>query len=256
MDIGLSLREARERRGLTLQQVSQATKIPPTALDHLEHNRFNRLPATIFAKGYVRAFAASVGVDGERLIDEYIRQTTPPPVAAQSNQVTQSPGLGGGFLLVVLSVLAIAVAVYFRPDLPHPPLNDVTSATVASRSEPLPVATAGTTAASPPATPDDAFTWPVQLEIDVTGDCWVSATADGRRVLYRLVRRGENVSVTADNEVVLRVGDPTVLTYRLNGHAGRPVGRPGTPATVRINRETYRDLLQVSAKPAAHIGAS
>ena len=40
----------------------------------------------------------------------------------------------------------------------------------------------------------------------------------------------------------------TVFAYTVYGAAGRPVGKPGAPATVRINRETYRDLL---VSPAA-----
>src|SRR4051812_36045653 len=82
MDIGGFLSQARQARGLTLQQISQQTKVPPAVLEHIEHNRFGRLPGGVFTKGYLRAFAASVGVNGDQVVQEYVLQSAPPPPAA------------------------------------------------------------------------------------------------------------------------------------------------------------------------------
>jgi len=156
-------------------------------------------------------------------------------------------------LPAALGVLAVVGVLYFARDMTRQPLNDSTTPSEHT-SAPAPVATAGEAAA--PASPTDGRSaWPVQVDMEVSGDCWVSAIADGQSVVYRLVRRGERFSITADREVVLRIGDPTVFTYHVNGVPGGPVGRPGSPATVRINRETYRDFLDSSSKAAVARGA-
>src|SRR3954466_7847568 len=109
MDIGRLLQEARDRRSLTLEQVSRNTKIPLTVLDHLEHNRFDRLPGGIFVKGYLRAFAKSVGVDGEGLAQEYARRSAPPPsvvIASSSELLESAMRVAARILPAALGVLA------------------------------------------------------------------------------------------------------------------------------------------------------
>jgi cytoskeletal protein RodZ len=240
---------------LTLEQVSRNTKIPLTVLDHLEHNRFDRLPDAVFVKGYLRAFGKAVGIDGEGLAQEYVRQSAPPPsrvVPSSSEPLESAMRVAGRILPAAVGLFAAIGLLYFARDMARRPLNDSTTPSERT-SVPAPVATAGEAAA--PALPTDRpFGWPVKMDIEVSGDCWVSAIADGQSVVYRLLRRGERFSITADREVVLRVGDPTVFTYRVNGVPGRPVGRPGSPATVRINRETYRDFFDSASTATVALG--
>jgi len=128
MDIGRLLHEARDRRSLTLEQVSRSTKIPLTILDHLEHNRFDRLPGAIFVKGYLRAFAKSVGVDGEGLAQEYVRQSVPPPsrvVASSSEPLESATRVAARILPAALGLLAVIGVLYFAREMARP-LNEST----------------------------------------------------------------------------------------------------------------------------------
>jgi len=50
-DFGRSLREARERRGVSLRQIANATKISMITLEALERNDIARLPGGIFSRG-------------------------------------------------------------------------------------------------------------------------------------------------------------------------------------------------------------
>ena len=74
MNVGTRLREARERLGITLQQVSDSTKLSTTVLQHIERNEFDRLPGGIFTKGHLRAYAAKVRVNPEEVVDQYLVQ--------------------------------------------------------------------------------------------------------------------------------------------------------------------------------------
>jgi cytoskeletal protein RodZ len=71
-DFGARLREARERRGLTLRVIADATKISVRALEALEKNDISRLPGGIFSRAFVRAYANEIGLDPEQTVAEFI----------------------------------------------------------------------------------------------------------------------------------------------------------------------------------------
>ena len=60
---GESLRRARQRRGLTLEQIARSTKIPLRHLDALEHDELAALPGGMYRRAYVKAYADAVGLD-------------------------------------------------------------------------------------------------------------------------------------------------------------------------------------------------
>lgn len=59
---GAVLRYHRRRRGLTLEQVAEETKIRPALLDQLEAERVDDLPAAVFVRGHVLQVARALGV--------------------------------------------------------------------------------------------------------------------------------------------------------------------------------------------------
>src|SRR3954462_1972047 len=71
-DFGASLREARERRGLSLRQVASDTKISIALLEALERNDVSRLPGGIFSRAFVRSYAVEVGLDPDSTTQEFI----------------------------------------------------------------------------------------------------------------------------------------------------------------------------------------
>jgi len=72
--IGTTLREAREGRSLSLRQIATATKIPIHALEALEQDDISHLPGGIFTRAFVRSYAAQVGLDPEKTVQEFIAQ--------------------------------------------------------------------------------------------------------------------------------------------------------------------------------------
>jgi len=74
MDVGETLRMAREQQGLSLDVISQRTKIGTEKLRAIEENDIQRLPSGIFLRGFVRAYAREVGLDVEDTVNRYIAQ--------------------------------------------------------------------------------------------------------------------------------------------------------------------------------------
>jgi len=70
---GLELRRARERKGLTLDQVSERTKVSVAHFAGLERGDISRWPAGIFGRAFVRGYAGAVGLDPEELVAAFAR---------------------------------------------------------------------------------------------------------------------------------------------------------------------------------------
>jgi cytoskeleton protein RodZ len=70
-EIGNSLRDARLRRDLDFPELEQGTKIRAKYLRALEEENFEQLPASTYIKGFLRAYADYLGLDGQLYVDEY-----------------------------------------------------------------------------------------------------------------------------------------------------------------------------------------
>lgn len=76
--IGPTLREARNRRKVDLSEVEAAIKIRVRYLRAMENEEWDALPGGAYTRGFIRTYASYLGLDGERLADDYRRSTAPP----------------------------------------------------------------------------------------------------------------------------------------------------------------------------------
>jgi len=255
MDIGTTLRTARQRQELSLEQLAATTKIPVGVLQAIERNDFEHVPRGIFARGFIRAYAREVGLDPEETVGQFLEETGDVISSMATMQAAeQAPadeeiddrqfdpaasasGPGLGYVLIVAALL-VAIISFNRsaasggatataaPPAPPPPAVGAETMTAALRpaaistDELQAVATSGAT---------------LRFALEAQGPCWVEAVADGRKLVYRLMQPGEREIIDAEGEVVLRVGDPAALTYSVNGRPGEPLGQAGIPVTVRFN---------------------
>jgi hypothetical protein len=70
-EIGASLREARLRQHLDLRDAEAGTKIRTKYLKALEDEQFDLLPAQTYVRGFLRAYAEWLGLDGQLYVDEF-----------------------------------------------------------------------------------------------------------------------------------------------------------------------------------------
>ncbi|OGN43571.1 MAG: hypothetical protein A2623_00450 [Caulobacterales bacterium RIFCSPHIGHO2_01_FULL_70_19] len=81
--LGDGLRDARERSGRSLVELSSVTRVPVRYLAALEQNDFSVLPNRVFSIGYVRAYAAALGLDEQLAVERFKRETPDPSVPLQ-----------------------------------------------------------------------------------------------------------------------------------------------------------------------------
>lgn len=71
---GATLRRARLRRGIELETISDVTKVSMANLRHIEEERFEELPATVYVRGFLKAYASTIGLDPQRVASSYIER--------------------------------------------------------------------------------------------------------------------------------------------------------------------------------------
>ena len=140
---GEKLKVEREKRSITLEQISLSTKIGTRMLQALEDDNFNQLPGGIFNKGFVRAYARFVGIDEDQAVADYLEasgETAPPrpgvdpETAAGKLGLTIEPDLGssensrelpwGLFAAALLAIaLALSLWTHHKRTVPPPQSN-------------------------------------------------------------------------------------------------------------------------------------
>jgi hypothetical protein len=71
---GAALRRTRLARGLELEQISAITKVNPVYLGCIEAERFYALPAAVYVRGFVSAYARCLGLDAGRVANDYMER--------------------------------------------------------------------------------------------------------------------------------------------------------------------------------------
>jgi flagellar biosynthesis protein FlhG len=69
---GKTLRQVRERMGVDLQTISKAIKINTRILEWIEEEAFEKLPALVYLKGFLKSYAQSLRLDSQKVIEEYL----------------------------------------------------------------------------------------------------------------------------------------------------------------------------------------
>lgn len=71
---GPRLRRARLRRGIAIEKIAAVTKINPTYLRFIEEEQFADLPADVYVRGFVTAYARCIGLDPARAVPDYMER--------------------------------------------------------------------------------------------------------------------------------------------------------------------------------------
>jgi cytoskeletal protein RodZ len=86
------LRSERERRHISLESISQMTKVSPRYLRALEAGNFDELPGGVFRKGFLRNYLSAVGLEQEPWLERFEASLQAAGAAAQPADITEFVG--------------------------------------------------------------------------------------------------------------------------------------------------------------------
>jgi cytoskeleton protein RodZ len=245
---GARLKRERERRGISLDDISVSTKIGTRLLHALEEDHFDQLPGGIFNRGFVRAYARHVGLDEEQTIADYLAASGDSipgriPESEVEPEVVEAPaeeakaGAGGlpwGAFAVVVLVVAVGVAIwgsYARakrksaaegaaPEMNQAARVTPAAAPVAASPKPAsaipapsPASALAKAVSHPPSPAPGSFV----VRIKAREDCWIVLTADGKAILHDTLAADTEKSVEASQQVAIRAGNVGALDLFFNG---------------------------------------
>ena len=259
-DLGRKLREARERKGVSLRQIANSTKIAVSVLEGLERNDISRLPGGIFGRAFVRSFASEIGLDPEATIQEFIAQFPDEVVTAGHPQARQFEDrealesdrrMTSTFMwLIALSMPIAAVVVYFtaagrqpRPEAAEAPIARSAPPPAPSVTPPGDPAATGIEQPSDGRPAEAAAAGQLTATVAVKRTCWVSATVDDEKQVSRTLQPGDPQTFVVRRELVLTAGDAEAITLTINGASARPLGKPGQVVTTRLTPANFKEYL-------------
>jgi cytoskeleton protein RodZ len=267
---GEHLKREREMRGVTLEEISAATRIAPRFLAALESEQWELLPGGVFNRGFIRSVARYLGLDEDSLVAEYALETRGRPEPGVVADPPEEPDRNWArvFLVLILVLVVVAggwVAVHFLgPKIAarlHKHSGEPANPAPDAAATPN-FATNGIQAADPAATPSDpaissnpsaargggdAFaseTAPaLDLKLEAAQAADVKVVADGKPVFEGHMDARQVYRFTAMDSLEVSSSESSAIVMELNGQAVAAGGQPGQPGSVTL---TQKDL-----KPAA-----
>jgi cytoskeleton protein RodZ len=268
-------------REIDLREIADRTKISLRYLKAMEQDRFDLLPAPVFAKGFLREYAKYVGLNPDEVVNFYL-SAHQEAVGGEGDEEAPADRGGAaspwtwGVLLALAGILLVALVAYLafyaqsrrgdRQETPAPPAAappvergpvDRPPAAALPLEAPVEARPAATpwveapvearpAAALPLAAPagPPAPAAPLEVTLDFTQECWVEAVVDGRDRLSELHVQGESLQLAAVASVLLaNVGNPAGVEVQVNGIPFPLGGTAGRPVRdVRIDLATLERL--------------
>ncbi len=230
--LGTQLREARETQEYSVAEVAERLFLSSSQVNAIEEAHYDLLPAEVFVKGYLRAYAKLLDIDPDVIVSQY----KPPQAAAApiSNPVHESearPGLlerlpdtsttlvlgavAALVLLVLVSIIYFATATDSIPD-EELPAESVEQAGEQSSLSPLSAPELFSEAENRlPAS--GSITPASSLEMQFSDDCWVEIRDASRKVLLADMRRAGDTEIVEGEppyKVVLGASQAVAVRYQ------------------------------------------
>lgn len=243
--VGQRLREAREAKGLSIEDIAASTRIPTRHLSSLENSDWEKLPAATYSVGFAKNYAGAVGLDrneiGEQLRAEMggspRAQTIYPEVYEAADPARTMPkGLVFG-ALALLAVVVIALTWLSNRSL------KADEAAPAQENVVAPEANAVAPAPAP------APTAAGRVVLTATDAVWISVKDGGAILKQGELAVGETYEIPANATApVLTTGKPEALRISVGTTVAPAIG----PAGKTVSNVSLRgpDLLRAPAAPA------
>lgn len=237
---GEHLKRERELRGVSIDEVSAATRISTKFLEAIEHGDWEQLPGGAFNRGFIRSTSKFLGLDEDSMVAEYSLETNgngTPHVAPHRNRELPRDwrpmaALGGVVLVVIVVLIAGG---WFAASKVRERRQSRAAAAASVGVDGASNANGNSVAAAVTTLPTKALT--LKVTASKTGSLRV--IADGKALFEGQIAAGETKQFAADSAIEISSSDAGTVRLELNGQPMARMGIPGQPARVTL---TAKDL--------------
>jgi transcriptional regulator with XRE-family HTH domain len=209
LDVADSLRNARQLRGETLEEISQATRIRESYLAELEDGgaSFEPYPGRVYGRFFLREYAQYLGLDPGPLVREFDGNAEPEPTLAPSapSSRRRTTIIGAVFgLFCVVAILSLPPILWGDRPSGVPAIGAGIPSPRALRHPHAPI--------------DAGAPQGIRAVATVRDRCWIEAIADGETIYRRTASAGSTVVFRANRTLRLTLGNAGGVALQLNGH--------------------------------------
>ncbi|MBI2848819.1 MAG: helix-turn-helix domain-containing protein [Chloroflexi bacterium] len=219
--LGDILRQARENKGITLDQVEKETKVKARYLQAMEIEDFKAFPSPVHGRGFLRNYALFLGLNPEEICALYPEEVRPRRLEEPVALPKPSPGIGGW--LMAFAVLAVLASIGYYLYGQSRMLSSSQKETAAELSTPLPTAVIPP---SPTATPKP-LPQKVEIQVRAVQRSWVTVEVDSAPIFTGTLEIGDKKTWVGEERVYMRTGNAGGLEITLNGEYRGLLGKPG-----------------------------
>ncbi|MDP2728477.1 MAG: DUF4115 domain-containing protein [Dehalococcoidia bacterium] len=246
--LGQRLREAREQRGLSLEQVESSTRIRKSYLVALEEEDYAKLPHPTYVKGFIKSYTALLGLDAREVLDLYPHRDLQPIIAPVAK--LERPRLSAGFWIAVVALLVLVtgLAAYLYSGGPSGwlPAALQRGASPANIEEVAPALSPASAAAapSPRASMSPLFPSPtptpqrVEVAARAIAKSWIWVVVDSTPVFTGTMEAGQRLTWVGQEKIYMRVGNAGGLDIVYNGQERGVLGSNGQVIDVQWTRDS------------------
>ncbi len=241
---GDHLKREREMRGVTLEEISAATRIATRFLVALETQDWARLPGGVFNRGFIRSTARFLGLDEDTLIAEYELEMkekveTHPPGRQPPEMPRKWRPAALAVAVLILAVAGASLAYHhYRLQIWrhfHKALRGSAAGVVTTPPSPPAPSAKQPPASSASSDATDVLT----LKLEAAKFADVKVIADGTTVFDGQVNPDDVKSFDANDAFEITSSDSSAVLLELNGQPVPPMGLPGQPGSITL---TQKDL--------------
>jgi cytoskeleton protein RodZ len=226
-EIGSTLREARVRRKLTLQQVEEDTKIRVKYVQAMENEDFDVVPSPTYVKGFLRTYSEYLGLDPRMILDEYRSRFMP---NEEIEPFSGSSALGrprrqrrrSNLAFVAVAALLVLALVWI--------LGRTSGEQGSGAPPPVAVVTSTPSRSVSPSVQPTKSVVPykgAQLVVLTENPCWLEVRrgdATGTVVYLATLPGGASRRFRDPQALYVRFGDPVGVRVRVNGGPAEALG--------------------------------
>lgn len=226
MSIGQTLAHARTKAGLTVDQVSEATRIRQPIVEGIEHDDFAGCGGDFYARGHIRTIARAVGIDPEPLVAEFdqahgVTPAPSPTVIFEPERIKPERRLTPNWTAAMAAAVVVVLSFVVFHLVDGKGDDDKPVAAPSPTGPAQPTAPQAAPVPAPPPSSVVAQAPPqVKVRLDVvTGKSWVSVTdTTGKQVYFEgNLEKGATKEFADPTELKLVIGNADGVRLNVNG---------------------------------------